>query len=165
MNKYILGLLLVVSINANAQMADGSFGNDGSTGTSSSNPTLTNAQGIAGSQTGVYNGVVSNPFAFCGAGRPGKRNPLRKVYDQICPAGNAKPVSSPVGVPNNKNAVQLPDTNDVKQSYQTNSTTQTTYDNLNQSFDNTQNQQMYNQYETEYTQKFKDNNRLTPYRK
>lgn len=42
---------------------------------------------------GSYNSRVpgGNPFVFCSGGRPSRRNPLRVVYDQICPAGNKSP--------------------------------------------------------------------------
>lgn len=34
---------------------------------------------------GQYSSSVSNPFVFCSGGRPSRRNPMRKVYDRICP--------------------------------------------------------------------------------
>lgn len=42
---------------------------------------------------GSYNSRVpgGNPFTFCSGGRPSRKNPLRPIYDAICPAGNVSP--------------------------------------------------------------------------
>ncbi|NCQ52310.1 hypothetical protein GW796_10595 [archaeon] len=39
---------------------------------------------------GSFNSMVSNPFVFCSSPKPCKRcQPLRRIYEQICPAGDA----------------------------------------------------------------------------
>lgn len=42
---------------------------------------------------GSYNSSVpgGNPFVFCSGGRPSRKNPLRKIYDMICPDGKVSP--------------------------------------------------------------------------
>jgi hypothetical protein len=66
---------------------------------STNDPILDNAMNQAKNQTGVYNSKVSNPFVFCSAPKPGKRNPMRAIWEQICPAGHAQAAAAPVPVP------------------------------------------------------------------
>lgn len=66
---------------------------------SSGNTTLDNAMNKAKNSGGDFNSKVSNPFAFCSAPKPSKRDPMRIVWDQICPAGNTQAAAAPVPVP------------------------------------------------------------------
>ncbi len=40
---------------------------------------------------GSSSSTISNPFLFCSGGRPRRYNPLRPIYDTICPAGQFSP--------------------------------------------------------------------------
>ena len=66
---------------------------------SSSGNTLTNAMNQAQSQQGSFNQKVSNPFIFCSGPKPGKYDPMRIVWEQICSSANAQPAAAPVPVP------------------------------------------------------------------
>lgn len=56
---------------------------------------------------GVFNSRVpgGNPFVFCSGGRPSRKNPLRPVYDAVCPAGKVTPeqVAQKNGLANHMN--------------------------------------------------------------
>lgn len=45
--------------------------------------------------SGSYNSKVSNIFAFCSGGRPGRHDPMRAIYDQVCPSGQSNGPSLP----------------------------------------------------------------------
>lgn len=66
---------------------------------STGNSTLDNAMNQAKNQSGSFNSMASNPFSFCSGPKPSKHDPMRKVWDQICPAGNAQAAAAPVPVP------------------------------------------------------------------
>lgn len=65
----------------------------------SGNPTLDNAMNKAKNSGGDFNSKVSNPFSFCSAPKPGKKNPMRAVWEQACPSGNTQAAPAPVPVP------------------------------------------------------------------
>lgn len=60
---------------------------------------LQNAMNKAQNQKGDFNSMVPNPFVFCSGKKPKKGNPLRAVWNQICPSGNAQATAAPVAVP------------------------------------------------------------------
>lgn len=105
-----------------------SFAQSNVTGVSGTNdPVLDNAINQAKNQSGSYNSMAANPFSFCGAARPGKGNPMRVVWDQVCPDGKKQAAQAPVPVPSN-NTTLLPNTqtlqNQFNQSNQIQSNTQ-----------------------------------------
>lgn len=81
---------------------------------SSGNSTLDNAMNQAKNQSGSFNSMASNPFSFCSGPKPNKHDPMRKVWDQICPAGNAKPAAAPVPVPTGN---PIPDTKSLQNQF------------------------------------------------
>jgi hypothetical protein len=67
---------------------------------SSGNSTLDNAMNQAKNQGGDFNSRVNNPFIFCSAPKPPKKNPMRAVFDQICgDSQKAQAAANPVPVP------------------------------------------------------------------
>lgn len=81
---------------------------------STGNSTLDNAMNQAKNQSGSFNSMASNPFSFCSGPKPSKHDPMRKVWDQICPAGNAQAAAAPVPVPS---GTSLPDTSSLKNQF------------------------------------------------
>lgn len=92
----ILSVLNSVSLAQNITQISGNQNNGNQ---NSGNVTLDNAMNQAKNQSGSYNSKVANPFSFCSAAKPGKGNPMRVIWEQICPAGNAQPAAAPVPVP------------------------------------------------------------------
>lgn len=93
---------------------------------STGNATLDNAMNQAKNQSGSYNSMAANPFSFCGTGRPGKHNPMRVVWDQVCPDGKKQAAPSPVPVPSGPN-LTLPNTQNLQNQFnQSNQSSQNT---------------------------------------
>lgn len=89
MKKIILiGALSILASTAFAQQSN-----------TTSNTTLNNAMNQAKNSGGDFNARVPNPFVFCSAPKPSKHNPMRIVWEQVCPSGNAQAAAAPVPVP------------------------------------------------------------------
>lgn len=90
-------LITMLTLCTSVSFAQSSNSNSSSSGTG--NSTLDNAMNQAKNQAGDFNSRVPNPFVFCAAPKPSRGNPLRPVWDQICPSGNAQAAAAPVPVP------------------------------------------------------------------
>lgn len=113
------------------------------------NPTLNNAMNQAKNGGGDFNARIPNPFVFCAAPKPSKHNPLRIVWEQVCPSGNAQAAAAPVPVPtvvprgnvtNNTMALQqqFNQSNQINQGSQINQNYQTVESNQSNNQMNTQ---------------------------
>lgn len=112
----------IISLTLLTLLTSVSFAQSNISGTSG-NPTLDNAMNQAKNQSGSYNSMAANPFSFCGAARPGKGNPMRVVWDQVCPDGKKQAAPAPVAVPSGNN-LSLPNTQNLQNQFNQSNQTQ-----------------------------------------